>query len=178
MCGVGGAWRADRLYCLYLTGQWSMQHFYAFFCKRNYPPFCYAGIFRGSALRFSNDWRQNLKLLVSVKLVSLEINTIQRTWDAAKWNYHSVFYFTNISRFCIKFNLSYFIMSGCCSRCTCFHAWSKFQTGSRNFRVVHFVHCTRLTDSFITNKRAVLLLCISLLISCYMFRVNWPSSGS
>jgi len=28
---------------------------WAFFCKRNYPPFCYTGIFRASALEFSND---------------------------------------------------------------------------------------------------------------------------
>ena len=56
----------------------------AFFCKRNYPPFCDAGIFRGSASEFSNDWRENLKLLASVKLLILETKSEGR-WFDPRW---------------------------------------------------------------------------------------------
>ena len=43
--------------------------------------------------------------------------------------------------------------------------------------IIHFVHC-ELTKYFSTNKWTFLLLCISNLISCYIFQINCHHQGA
>ena len=53
-----------------------------------------------------------------------------------------------------------------------------FHPSSLIFHIVHVLHCKWFRNPYITNKCTILLLCIALLISLYMFRLNCYHHGA